>query len=167
MEFQLEVKTSNYEYEVRPYGEAFLMVQGSSPTAIERVASIAHEATGRWAKVGYVDIAESAKSVDQIWSLGAITIFVPDISMLKPTDRENIIDYLKEYRRIGFSSRVEGPLFILGSHQQLSYYADSGVMNQDELEVLKNSFFRAEQLPTDFARLKQTMEILFEPAPGV
>ncbi len=149
------------------FEQSYIVLAGCDDFQIQRTASMAHESSGRWAKVSFSDVKESMiLGVHSTGDLGGISVFIPDFSLLDAKERSCVLDYLEWTKQISAEDRLAVPFIIIGMPQAENLSADKQFSTQG-LPLLRETLFKVDQLPKEFDKLKMTFEILFEPAHSV
>jgi hypothetical protein len=65
-----------------------VLLHSQNPTRTSRLAFDVHEQLGRWAFVNWNDVKSQIRTVKELRSMGAMTIFVPDILDLAPEEKD-------------------------------------------------------------------------------
>lgn len=149
----------------KQFGKNFLLIQGADPMRVERIASIGHEASGRWAKVSFRDVADSVVAgPESVAELGGISVYVSDLFALSSEERRCLTEYLESTHELDDDERSNVPFFIIGCSENIELMSQHGMLDAASAKLMRGSQFKVEQFPAEFAKLKQTFEILFEPA---
>lgn len=110
----------------------------------------------RWALMNYQDLASSLTSVEQIFELGSVTLYVDQVHRLEQREIDLINQFLiKKYS--DFKSRTETPLFILSSENKEDF---KDVLNSIALDVDGDSCFRTENWPLKTEQIRDILDLL-------
>ncbi|MEN0058923.1 MAG: hypothetical protein AAGB31_08820 [Bdellovibrio sp.] len=154
--------TQETEQELISY---LIHLEGSSAVKNKKIALHLHELTRRWAFVPFNDIKGPLHSTQDLAKLGAMTIYVEDITTLNTSEQELILEYISEER---FSDE---PLFITSSLVGLKELSQIS-LNTKLLDELSINCFEVDRAPLTPQGLKDVLELFFlkekydAPTPG-
>ena len=128
-------------------------LEGSNSTLVKKVALQIHEMTHRWAFAPWESVRSQIKTVSDLVNLGAMTLFVEDVTQLAMEDQVLIEEYLTGDRS------SQDPLFITACKSIEDLSTDTFFPNFfDEMEV---SSFKIDKAPMDFNSLREVLELFF------
>ncbi len=101
-----------------------LLIQHSAGFPLQRVAFETHSRTARWAFVSSRDLpADIFDSVETFKSIGAVTLFIEDLTSLSPERQQNLRNYLTTFEA------NEIPLVIAGISENPEHLVAAGVLD--------------------------------------
>lgn len=138
----------------------FIHLEGSQSVLTKKVALQLHELTHRWGFVPFSDIKAQVNSGLELASLGAMTIYVEDVSTLTGEEQALLVEYVSSPRS------DEEPLIITTSHLTMKDLKNSGLHAHliDEMEI---NVFEVDRSPFDHRRLREVLELFFLKDKGV
>ncbi|MFN8944745.1 MAG: hypothetical protein ACK5WZ_08980 [Pseudobdellovibrionaceae bacterium] len=117
---------------------------------------IHHLLSHRWALVNYKDIAADITHIDQIFDLGAMTLYVDHVQNFEVRD----IDLLNQYlikKHGDFKPRQETPLFIFSGKTKDEFKT---ILNSITLEIDQDYCFRTENWPMKSEQIRDILDLL-------
>ncbi len=120
-----------------------------------KVAHQIHELEKRWGFVPLKDLNIKLEEINDLKKLGAMTVFIKDITELTLHQQNIIAQYLAEV------SGSEFPLVIIGSSLNLEEIANHPSITTDLLLGLDKFTFEVNKAPMNYAKLKEVAEMLF------
>lgn len=120
-----------------------------------KVAHQIHELEKRWGFVPLKDLNIKLEEISDLKKLGAMTVFIKDITELNLHQQNIIAQYLAEV------SGSEFPLVIIGSALNLEEIANHPSITTDLLLGLDKFTFEVNKAPMNYAKLKEVAEMLF------
>jgi hypothetical protein len=133
-----------------------LLLQAQNPMMITRIATHIHEIGERWAMLNFSDVRSEVHSIEDLKQLGAMTLVVEDILTLTHPEQK----LLAEYAKVG-SSQAE-PLILFGVTSKLEDLISEGLVVEDFNAILIDSRIELERLPTDFAMMREAIELILD-----
>lgn len=125
----------------------------SNPTLVKKVALQIHEMTHRWAFAPWESIKSQITSVTDLVNLGAMTLFIEDVTQLSMEDQILIEEYLTGDRV------AQDPLFVTACKSIEDLSPDTFFPNFfDEMEI---SSFKIDKAPMDINSLREVLELFF------
>lgn len=125
---------------------SILILRSKTPMTITKIAMEIHDITNRWAYLSLKDVASGIKTLEDIKSVGPITLFVEKDEDLTPEQRELLSQYSLN------SNPDEHPLILIGtSDQKNSHLSD--------LQAVKIDLDR---LPKNMHELRETLALLLD-----
>ncbi len=121
-------------------GQVFFL-SNSSPILFQKACAEIHEFSARWASLRRISTEYRFASVQDLLSLGEITLVIDDISLLSDVETEILRQYLVA------DQRLHGPLMLIGAP------SDSGYQNLIQLE----------RLPLESSRFRLALELILDP----
>lgn len=127
-------------------GSAVVCLRSLNPHRSKKVAELIHEISGRWASLPFQEIESQICTLEDIKTLGFLTLFVPDLLELKPEHQTILAQYSK------IADRNEDPLVIVGS-----------TLSSDDLPAfLAKNQLEVDRLPLNLASLRETLELMMD-----
>lgn len=120
-----------------------------------KVAHQIHELEKRWGFVPLKDLNIKFEDVHDIKRLGAMTIFIKDITELSLAQQNIVAEYQKEV------SSAMCPLIIIGSALDLEEIANHPAITTELLLGLDKFTFEVNKAPMNYGKLKEVVEMLF------
>ena len=114
-----------------------------------------HDVLGGWSFVSWNDSGITDWSQADMENLATVTVFIPDVLELSPEERQKLISL----RKLPISLQ---PNLIVGSSEALSQYATSQTLEQEFASLFSETSIFTEQLPKDYLRLKEVLEMLMD-----
>lgn len=115
-----------------------LFIEGKNSYEITKAASRAHDLSSNWAYLQFKDVVNSNTTIEEIWAMGRITLFVDDILSLSPHQKLLMLNLLR------YSHFEDGPFLILGSIVSLEELEFENLIPKDLIAFFKqqkkNSF---------------------------
>lgn len=134
--------------------ETVICLEAKNPHLIPRLAYEIHEVSQRWAFLKYSDIQEQVRNVQDLISLGSLTLMVEDVLTLSPEHQQIIEQFLKN------SEKTEKPLLVIGTSSHIESLEDQGMIAGSFAELLKAHRLEADRLPRDQKLLQETLEFV-------
>jgi hypothetical protein len=143
-----------YESHKEPFT---ICLYGKDTFRHRKIANEIHHLFGhRWALMNYQDLSSNLTSVDQIFELGSVTLYVDQVHRLEQREIDLINQFL--IRKYGdFKPRTETPLFVLSSEDSEDF---KGVLNSTVLEIDGDSCFRTENWPLKTEQIRDILDLL-------
>lgn len=121
----------------------------------QKIASGIHEVLGAWSLVPWTDSGIAQWTTDDMEDLSSICIYVRDILELSPKDQQQLLTLRK-------LPAVLRPHLIIGSSNTLAHYAEEKMIETEFAAIFSETSIFTEQLPKDYLRLKEVLEMLVE-----
>lgn len=134
--------------------ETVICLEAKNPNLIPRLAFEIHEVSQRWAFLKYTDIQEQVRTVQDLISLGSLTLLVEDILTLNPEHQQIIEQFLEN------KEKSEKPLIVIGTSSHIESLEDQGMISGSFAEILKTHRLEADRLPRDNKLLQETLEFV-------
>lgn len=150
------LKIFSFEQAVNP--------EPSSVSSLNRLALKIHEKSERWAFMSFKDIAAQLKTTKDLSEMGAITLFVEDVTTLDLASQKLIVDYVQQVKSENAVSSISGDIscegiqFILGFNTGLN--ALSQKLETNFYNLLKDNYIDMARLPIDKEKLDATLQLL-------
>ncbi|PIS11178.1 MAG: hypothetical protein COT73_05385 [Bdellovibrio sp. CG10_big_fil_rev_8_21_14_0_10_47_8] len=132
-----------------------ICLESPNPHQIPRLSFEIHELAQRWAYLKFSDIQDQVHNVEDLRSLGSLTLWVQDILMLTPHHRTIIEEYIH-----GVSS--DSPLLVLGTSSSIESLETNELISSSFADVLKSHRLQVERLPRNSDLLQETLEIMLQ-----
>lgn len=120
-----------------------------------KVAHQIHETEKRWGFVPFTELNIKLEDIEDLKKLGAMTIFIKNLTELNLQQQEIIAAYLEQV------SGPEYPLVIIGSSLNLDEVANHPAITTDLLLGLNEFTFEVNKAPMNYAKLREVVEMLF------
>lgn len=133
-----------------------ICLQAKNPNLIPRLAQNIHEMAERWAYLKFSDIQGQVQTVQDLKSLGSLTLLIEDVLNLKPEHQELL--------HLALSNAVpaEEPLFIVGCSSPIEDLESQDLIHRGLAKILKVHRLEVERLPRDPKLLQESLEIMLE-----
>ncbi len=133
-----------------------ICLEARNPNLIPRLSHNIHEVSERWAFLKFTDIQPQVKTVQDIRSLGTLTLVIDDILQISPAHQEMMFDYLSN------STPAEEPLMVVGCTTPIEDLEKREMIHQGLAQILKMHRLEVERLPRDPKLLQESLEIMLE-----
>jgi hypothetical protein len=115
-----------------------------------------HEISERWAFLNYSDIQDHLQTVQDLKSLGTLTLVIDDVLRLSPARQQVLFDYLN------VSTPAEEPLVVVGCTSSIEQLERQQIIHPGLARILKAHRLEVERLPRDPKLLQESLEIMLE-----
>jgi hypothetical protein len=133
-----------------------ICVQTPNPNLIPRIAHEIHDVSKRWAFLNFSDVAAEIKTVEDIRTLGSLTLWIEDILNLNPEQQALIHQFVSD------SSPADEPLLVIGSSSSLESLEERKMIHTGLVKILKIHRLEVDRLPRDPKLLQETLEFMLE-----
>ncbi len=140
------------------YREPFVLcLHGKDTFRHRKIANEVHQMfSHRWALMNFRDLATEITHIDQIFELGAVTLFVDQVQNLELREIDLLNQFLlKKYS--DFQPRQSTPLFILSSESAEDFKATLNSLSQ---EINEEHIFRTENWPLKSDQIRDILDLL-------
>lgn len=121
----------------------------------QKIASTIHEVIGAWSFVPWTDSGIAQWNTNDMEDLSSICIYIRDVLELSPQEQQQLLTL----RKLPAALR---PHLIVGSVQTLAHYAEEKMVSPEFAAIFSETSIFTEQLPKDYLRLKEVLEMLVE-----
>jgi hypothetical protein len=146
-----------------PYRTCFnipCFIEGPTASDILKMAIEIHDFSKRYAFLHFSELSSEARIHSSALSeLGAVSIFIPEVSALEPRETACILKYLENFRT------VHGPQFIGGSLFSSEYFQYGSLESQDLVKRLSVAHLRMKR-KFSYYKKKGLLEFLFDGLTG-
>lgn len=140
----------------RSISSFILFLHSKNPFLVNKVAMQIHDITNNWALLRWTDIRSEVKNSWDIINLGGVTLFVEDILMLSFEEQQMI-------EQAAAATDVSNPpLILIGANSELKDLTSPLMVEEKLLRKLKDHVLEVDRLPQDFARLRESLEMLLD-----
>lgn len=135
---------------------AFL--QSQNPYAIPRWALTIHDSLGRWAFLHFTDLGKSFRNIEEIRSLGAVTLLIDDVALLSPTQEKLIAEFMAT------SNPETEPLILIGSNCTLNEVLAHRKLDDRMTSILSVYQIDLDRLPGRGRQMEDAIRLLLDGA---
>ncbi len=133
-----------------------ICLEAEIPNLIPRLAQNIHEVSQRWAFLRFSDIQSQIQSVEDLKSLGSLTLLIEDILQLSP-------EHQKIVHEAAFNANPsEEPLFLVGCTSTIESLESQNMLHEGLAKIMKINRLEIERLPRDPKLLQESLEIMLE-----
>jgi hypothetical protein len=133
-----------------------ICLESPNPHLIPRMSLSIHEISERWAFLNYSDIQDHLQTVQDLKSLGTLTLVIDDVLRLSPARQQVLFDYLN------VSTPAEEPLVVVGCTSSIEQLERQQIIHPGLARILKAHRLEVERLPRDPKLLQESLEIMLE-----
>lgn len=159
----IESETNYYEeLQRRPFSDNYrepfaICLHGRDTFRHRKIANEIHQLLPhRWALMNFRDIATDISHIDQLFDLGAVTLYVDQLQNLELREVDLLNQFLvKKYS--DFKPRQSTPLFVLSSENADEFKATLSSLSQ---EINQDSCFRTENWPLKSEQIRDILDLL-------
>lgn len=141
--------------EIKDHPKHSVSMIGGGFEARHQLAVQIHETLKSWSLVSWKDAGLAYWNTDDFEDLSKVSIYVRDILELAPKERQQLLTL----SRLPHSMR---PHLIVGSYRPLAEYVQENILEQDLADAFAKINIFVDQMPKDYLRLAEVLEMLFE-----
>lgn len=136
----------------------YLVLEATNPHALPRVAHHVHDIRQNMAMLNWCDIQSAIGSVEDLRSLRDTTVFIPDLLLLTPEHQNIITQYLSE------DLAYDQSFLLIGAVPSYEELVQQERLSKELLGLIRLYRVNVNNLPTEFTRLRETLEMLLGPS---
>jgi hypothetical protein len=144
---------------------ASLFLKTTNTQLLPKVINEIHSMSGRYACLPFEQIASQIECVEDLWSMGAVTITLSDVLNITPSQRKIVESYLERSQSLSDLGPElnEIPLFLISSGSSFRNLVQREILEPSFTEQIEACILEVDRLPLSTTMLRTTLELFLEP----
>jgi hypothetical protein len=138
------------------FSSSIILLESGNPHKTSRVALQIHEIGERWALVNFKEMRENIKNIQDLRSLGPMTLFVDDVLVLNQAEQQILAEFSLE------ANPMTEPLILIGSTKSILDLMDQRQVTEVLAHHLMRNRIELDRLPMDFPTMREALELLLD-----